>query len=128
MVLLTFGKHKGKHVSKVDSQYLWYLTCWELNGIERKPFWSNYDFEGSWRDKMQYISDTTNSSYVKSRVWLAKNKYYIVKHARKVWLDRKLCCHCQRVLVAVGNSRVAGKNHDDWEYRYLHKKCFFELE
>ena len=37
------------------------------------------------------------------------------------------CTHCGGKLVAFGNARSNGKNHDDWTGRTLHKKCWKEI-
>ena len=34
------------------------------------------------------------------------------------------CIVCNKHLVAIGNARTNGKNHNDWNTRKLHKKCF----
>lgn len=34
------------------------------------------------------------------------------------------CVYCGKVLVKIGRKRVNGKNHDDWDDRKYHKKCF----
>jgi len=34
------------------------------------------------------------------------------------------CIECDGKLVAAGNARVNGRNHNDWETRKTHKKCF----
>ena len=37
------------------------------------------------------------------------------------------CWHCGGVLVAIGHARSNGADHEDWETRILHKKCWREL-
>ena len=39
-------------------------------------------------------------------------------------MENKYCSHCQKPLKVVGNLRKNGKNHDDWDSRSLHKKCW----
>ena len=38
------------------------------------------------------------------------------------------CDHCEGKLVPVGSSRANGANHDDWDSRRYHKKCWKELK
>tara|TARA_Y100000114_G_C11688306_1_gene292251 strand:- start:5 stop:229 length:225 start_codon:yes stop_codon:yes gene_type:complete len=38
------------------------------------------------------------------------------------------CIKCDKVLKSIGNSRKNGKDHDDWNTRQLHKKCWKELK
>jgi hypothetical protein len=37
------------------------------------------------------------------------------------------CLYCNNKLVPIGNSRINGKDHIDWNTRKLHKKCYREL-
>ena len=37
------------------------------------------------------------------------------------------CVKCQKPLVSIGSKRANGKNHNDWDTRRLHKKCFKEF-
>ena len=41
-------------------------------------------------------------------------------------MGRGHCEWCGGVLVAVGNARENGADHDDWVSRKLHKKCYKE--
>ena len=36
----------------------------------------------------------------------------------------KTCTFCDKPLKAIGIARKNGKNHNDWEGRELHKKCY----
>ena len=38
------------------------------------------------------------------------------------------CKHCCKTLAPIGSSRLNGKQHDDWENRGYHKKCFIQSE
>ena len=38
------------------------------------------------------------------------------------------CIWCNKSLVPIGNSRLFGANHKDWESRTSHKKCWIENE
>ena len=42
----------------------------------------------------------------------------------KEMTKNKNCTICDLPLTAIGNSRKNGKNHDDWESRVFHKKCW----
>lgn len=37
------------------------------------------------------------------------------------------CIYCDKPLVPVGNKRSNGKNHNDWNERKHHKKCFKQV-
>jgi hypothetical protein len=41
---------------------------------------------------------------------------------------RGKCYHCGEKLVPIGNGRANGAAHEDWDGRYLHKKCWVELK
>ena len=43
-------------------------------------------------------------------------------------LNKKICLYCNKTLVPIGNSRINGKFHDDWQTRKYHKKCYFEIQ
>lgn len=38
----------------------------------------------------------------------------------------RLCHWCGGKLVPIGHSRMNGRNHNDWDRRRLHKKCWLE--
>lgn len=38
--------------------------------------------------------------------------------------SKNKCLLCGKTIVAVGKSRKNGKNHDDWDTRQYHKKCY----
>ena len=42
----------------------------------------------------------------------------------KAKTEKKKCVICGKTLIAIGNKRVNGKNHDDWENRTKHKQCW----
>lgn len=45
----------------------------------------------------------------------------------KIEEERKkagMCLHCGKKLVPIGRSRANGKDHDDWDEREYHKKCW----
>lgn len=39
-----------------------------------------------------------------------------------------LCKHCGTKLMPIGNSRINGRAHNDWDTRKLHKKCWLDLK
>lgn len=41
--------------------------------------------------------------------------------------NKRFCKHCDGVLVKVGYDRLNGKDHEDWNEREYHKKCWKEL-
>ena len=38
--------------------------------------------------------------------------------------NRNKCTECMIPLVNIGNARLNGRNHTDWDTRKMHKKCF----
>ena len=38
------------------------------------------------------------------------------------------CVWCNKVLQPIGNARLYGANHKDWNERSSHKKCWIENE
>ena len=38
------------------------------------------------------------------------------------------CVWCNKALQPIGNARLIGANHEDWESRTSHKKCWIENE
>ena len=129
MVVLLFGKNKGFHIKDVNTRYLWFLTCWELDGTKRQSVWQKWSFSGqqTFREKLRLIMDQTECNFEKARLWVATHSYHVVERARDIWKARHLCAECHRVLVAIGDARKGGAGHDDWEGRYLHKKCYRDL-
>lgn len=53
-----------------------------------------------------------------------------VENDRAIYKDKKAiwCEWCGGKLVAIGESRINGKDHADWKKRRMHKKCWMELE
>lgn len=46
----------------------------------------------------------------------------------KLRAQEGVCLACGRHLVPVGRSRMNGKDHNDWEGRQYHKKCWKEYQ
>ena len=51
----------------------------------------------------------------------------VIKQARQLLKQRKLCHLCGNKLVPVGYSRQNGKTHKDWPKREYHKKCWLSV-
>ena len=51
----------------------------------------------------------------------------VIKRARQLLKQRKLCHLCGKKLVPVGYSRQNGKIHKDWPKREYHKKCWLSV-
>lgn len=76
--------------------------------------------------------------------WAAKEDKYCInchvmkfsaKRAGKNWarieaglIGGTHCHSCCGRLVAIGNSRVNGRDHDDWGTRKYHKKCWLAIK
>ena len=58
--------------------------------------------------------------------WVKTNKSEFCEYAT-AYLKTK-CWHCAGKLVAIGNLRCNGADHEDWEKRYLHKTCWKQLK
>lgn len=39
-------------------------------------------------------------------------------------MNNNLCLRCNKKLVPIGNARINGKDHNDWNNRKYHKKCW----
>ena len=117
---LNFGKFKGDNLSDVPVSYLWWLTCWELDGEKVVSVWADYTGR-NWQDKIEDFLETAQN---------CANKFLLTKHISLVWKARKLfktrryCAFCYGVMPAIGHSRQNGAKHSDWDYRMLHKECW----
>ena len=101
-MILDFGKYKGIDIHDVPLNYMIFLAGYRMQDTERIPI-----------DLPAYD-------------WVKSNKREFCEFAA-AYLNNK-CWHCEGNLVAVGNSRCNGANHEDWEGRYLHKTCWRELK
>ena len=100
-MLLDFGKYKGQFIQDVPLEYVIFLAGWYMDGPRRR------------------LSDSKASN------WLRKNKKDAHMFARG-YLSGK-CWSCGSKLVPVGEARMNGACHSDWEVRYLHKTCWRQL-
>ena len=48
------------------------------------------------------------------------------QHSEQQPQPARICTHCHKALVSIGNERKNGKAHNDWNTRTLHKKCWKE--
>lgn len=119
---LEFGKYKGSSLEDVPHNYLWFLTCWELDNTTRVSVWNTLHPEkDTFKNKIVTLSNMKlDSTYDKARIWVAKNHDKVIWAARELWKAKHLCCHCQKKL---RDFRV----RRDWQSRYLHKKCYLEI-
>ena len=88
------------------------------NSIDFSPKLLSFKFHRSF-NKVKILNDS------ESEYW--KNHRDDVLKARQIINERKLCIKCLRKLVPIGHARDNGKNHNDWNDRQLHKKCFKEI-
>ena len=98
---LDFGKFRGQTIEDVPLSYVVFLAGYKMLGSRRVQ--SNH----------------------KSFDWILTHKKDFHEHAKQ-YLDGK-CWHCGGKIVPVGNKRFNGACHEDWDGRYLHKKCWKEL-
>ncbi len=101
-MLLDFGKYKGRNVEDAPMDYVIFLAGYSMRGTRRVK------------------SDLRGCS------WVQQNRKAIHEFAKEYLLSK--CWHCGGKLVPVGSSRNNGAAHDDWDERYLHKKCWRELK
>lgn len=101
MVLLDFGKHKGESLDDVPLEYVVFLAGYRFDGANR----------------IRSESSATR--------WVKNNRPEIHTAAMK-FLENK-CWHCGGKLVPVGYARLGGASHEDWDGRFLHKKCWKSL-
>lgn len=101
-MLLDFGKYKGIHVKDVPLPYVIFLAGYRMNGTNRE------------------------ASELQGCSWVRLHKKDVHEFAKN-FLTTK-CWHCGRKLVPVGHARINGATHEDWDGRYLHKKCWSELK
>ena len=119
--ILDFGKYKGYSVESVPSEYLKWLCCYDIG-------FSCNCTDGSVCECKVFDTLCKYDDYQGSgRNYLYENKRNIIECARKIAREKKKCLHCFKRLVPIGFSRGNGKNHDDWDTRFLHKKCWKEL-
>ena len=106
---LDFGKRRGRLVSELDPEYLRWLTCRDVT-VGRNGHMTVYE-----RSDLDSIK------------WIKRNRPAAIVAARAFVDESNLCWHCCKRLVPIGDARVNGKNHSDWETRKLHKRCWKEL-
>lgn len=101
-MILDFGKHKGTDIEDIPLTYMIFLSGFKLEGPKR----IRSDMHGC--------------------VWVQRNKPDVYEFA-KTYLSNR-CWHCGSALVPVGGARANGADHEDWDSRHLHKKCWRELK
>jgi hypothetical protein len=101
-MLLDFGKHKGKSIEDTPLSYIIFLAGYRM---------------------IHHKKERCELSGCK---WVKEKKPAVHAFANEYLLSR--CWHCGGKLVPVGSSRANGASHDDWDGRYLHKKCWLELK
>ena len=119
-MILRFGKFKGDNLTEVPTHYLWWLTCWELDGVRVVSVWADYDGE-TWQEK---IVDFLENAQRCAHTYLLRKHISIVWEARKLFKHERYCARCHGVMPAIGHSRSGGANHSDWDDRMLHKSCW----
>jgi len=64
--------------------------------------------------------------FILSRLFVRAYHSRVVENAREFMRARRVCFLCGSRLVTIGHDRINGKDHEDWEGRMLHKKCWLE--
>ncbi len=101
-MILDFGKYKGWDVHNLPLTYMIFLAGYKMRGTLR------------------------HESDLQASKWVSTHKSDVANFAKAYLKDK--CWHCGSKLVPVGSSRTNGAGHDDWDGRYLHKKCWKELK
>ena len=101
-MILDFGKHKGKEIEDVPLTYVIFLAGYSMRWAKRV----RADLAGC--------------------KWVQAYRKDVVNAAQSYLEDK--CWHCGGKLVPVGSARMNGAAHDDWDGRYLHKRCWRELK
>ena len=119
---LDFGEYKGTHIKDVPNTYLGWLTKWEVD----------VDVDNGRIVKETKVNASNHFGPCPcgdcSALRFLETKPDVIEAARKLASQRRLCCHCWKFMPPVGNSRRNGKLHDDWDSRFLHKKCWSEYQ
>ena len=102
IMILDFGKYKGSDMEDVPLAYMVFLAGYRMQGSNRER------------------------SDLKGCTWVQLHKKEFHEFAREYLASK--CWHCGGKLVPVGGSRVNGAAHEDWDGRYLYKKCWRELK
>ena len=129
--LLPFGKYQGRPLDEVPNSYLGWLTTWhaEFHCCEDLQDCIG-DCGGDERVRCIAVTHCPRapccSDDCKSCSALAYLARYpqIVSAARELVQQRRLCVKCWTRMPAVGHARQNGKNHADWDRRFLHKACW----
>jgi hypothetical protein len=100
-MILDFGRYRGRSVEDIPLTYMIFLAGYKMMGSKRMKS----DLEAS--------------------KWVEKNKSELRTHAL-TYLEGR-CWHCGQKLVSIGPSRENSALDEDWNSRYLHKKCWREL-
>lgn len=138
-IVLDFGKHRGRRLSEVPNAYLGWLTMWKCTTF----CCDDDDCEGdecssnkvsvrryiatrceSWQSNPDLVCCHCSRCRIVS--FLAKQNV-VVSAARELATMKRLCCACWSPMPPIGDARVNGAGHADWQGRYLHKSCWREL-
>ena len=121
-MILDFGKYQGHDITSVPLSYLKWLCCYDMCFVCKCP---DNDYSGC--ECEEFTLCKRNDYQTANRDYLYHTKRHVIDCARKLAKERKLCLHCFKKLIPIGLSRVNGKDHADWDTRYLHKKCWKSL-
>lgn len=61
------------------------------------------------------------------RTWCIGCDMFLYFHKRHFRLGKD-CYHCGKPLTPIGNARTNGADHEDWDTRQFHKKCWRQLK
>lgn len=71
--------------------------------------------------------DKNNNWCISCDMVLFDTKLTVIQ-LKERWENEKYCQLCFKHKVPIGNSRKGGKEHNDWESRKYHKKCWKEIQ
>ena len=102
-MILDFGKYKGQNIEDVPLTYIVFLAGYVIQRGGKRV-----------RSELQACK------------WIQEHKQEVHEFAKSYLTN--LCWHCGGKLKPIGTSRKNGAAHDDWDDRYLHKRCWIELK
>lgn len=143
-VVLQFGKYKGEQLGEAPQTYIRWLTGQEVEVVDGKPRLT--DLFAS--DSSAGVGEDVSNAWTTGDIKLAMERYIAAPEAETDCYLRSLACswlkqpsiriaakrmmngfcwHCCTRLAPIGSARLNGADHEDWQGRLLHKKCFREL-
>jgi hypothetical protein len=131
-----------RHMERLDSILLnkdAYINYWKCIDESKNDVWNELEFITNSIEKIRFIYnnreyfDYENTKWMNNRSGKFATFYLILYHldiiqeVRNYLKNNKICLHCGIKMPVIGSNRTNGADHDDWETRMFHKKCFKEI-